>query len=330
MKKLSLATLVAATALGAATAALPAHAQSGGDGDQQNARQGDSQRQRQAQQRQNRQRSQQRNQQSAQWRLKPMGWVTVAVDYNDDDSFDAYETIYYYDLQQAQQRSQQRRGQQGQMANRQQGRQQGRQAGQQPQRVRVQGEVQQRKKLDLVGDQHKDVVVAKLRTQNGKDVSVYLGAVERVSQLDIQQGDQITVEGVKSKINDEPFIIARRVSTGDQSITNPMPRQQGLRRCEGEIASLRTEKFKGRDGQYLVARLETDQGRTRTVNLGRKDKLERLDLQEGDQITALVRSGRVGGEQALIAQLVRANDRTVDVRSPNRDRMAERNRDSQR
>ena len=335
MKKLSLATMLAGVVL----MATPVSAQS--DRDQQDR----GQRQQQAQQ----QRSRQRDQQSTNYRLQPRGWVTIGVDSDDDKQFDRYETIYYYDLQQAKQRSQQRRADQGranqgqrqqrddrQMDRRQQDRRRTQQDGrrrqqaQQQQRVRLQGEVVRRSKLDLVGDQDKDVAIAQLRTQDGRRVSAYLGALDRVRKLDIQQGDQITVEGVRSAINNQPFIIARRVSKDGQSITNPMPRRQDLRRCDGEIVNLRTATFKGRDGEFVVAKIRGSKDDKKTINLGRKDELKNLNLEEGDRITALVRDGRIGGEDAIIAQMVRANGKTADVRGSTNARLSDRGGQSRR
>lgn len=93
------------------------------------------------------------------------------------------------------------------------------------------------------------------------------------------------------------------------------PRQaQRHRRYSGEITSLRTTTFRGREGEYLMARIQLDDGQTKTVNLGSQDALGKLNLSKGDRITLLARPGRINERSALIAELVRKNGRTADVR----------------
>jgi len=50
--------------------------------------------------------------------VDPRGWVSTAVDYNNDGTYDAVETIYIYDLERAQRSSRQRKSEdQGQASD---------------------------------------------------------------------------------------------------------------------------------------------------------------------------------------------------------------------
>jgi hypothetical protein len=240
-------------------------------------------------------------------------WIRIAIDYDRDGTFDAAETIHYDELETARDRSRQRR-----FASPSQSRGRATQPSRSVGPVRVRGKLSVMRSIDLVGDDEKDVVIGKLATDTGRTVSVYLGPSHQVERLDLQQGDQVTVEGVPSWINENPFVIGRRISSGDRSITNRMPRQQPLRRFQGEIVDLRNTEFGDRDGSYLVARLQTPDGRSQRINLGRRRELDQLKLQEGDRISVLARRGTINKRPAIIAQLVRAHDQVADVREQTR------------
>lgn len=82
----------------------------------------------------------------------PIQWVTVAVDYNHDGWYDGWETIYYYDYQQARESSNQRS---------QDGRQQ---ANEGPRKASIQGEIVQMK-TEKSSDGKNRRVVCRSRTR---------------------------------------------------------------------------------------------------------------------------------------------------------------------
>lgn len=308
-----------ATMLAAFAVSLPAAAQPNQQDDSQSQRDRQRDRQMQADQRQRQQDQRDRarqprdlRQRRQQMALQPQGWVRIAVDYDQDNRFDAMETIYYYDLVQARERSAQRRGQQGrqrQMARSDQTRQR-------QQLRRASGRVTDMTSIRLNdGQEHR---LAKIETQQGQRIPVDLGRAEQADRLDLQEGDRISVWGTRARINDRRILRARRVQAGDQQVTINRERDRNLKRVRGRIANLRTTRFRGRDQQFRVARLELNGGRTETVILGPQDRLQSLNLQQGDEVRLLVRPGRLNDQQALVAEQIRANERTVRVQQPGR------------
>lgn len=300
------------------------------DQQRQRARQQDRQRQREAQRARQRQQDQQQAQQGQQFRLRPSGWVAVAVDYDQDNRFDAVERIYYYDLVQARQRSAQRRGQQEQQQqmagqDRSQRQQMARQDRRQRQQIRrTSGRVTDLTTVRLSdGQQHR---LAKLETQQGQRVPVDLGRADQVQRFDIQEGDRIAVWGTRSRINDRPVLSARRIQTENEQFTVGRERDRNLKRVRGQIANLRTARFRGQDQQFRVAQIELNDGDTETVILGPQERLGNLNLQQGDDVRLLVRPGRLNDESVLIAEQVRANERTVRIERPDDRRLTSRQR----
>ncbi|QDT93331.1 hypothetical protein [Gimesia algae] len=247
------------------------------------------------------------------YHLNMEGWVHVGVDYDRDGMYDAVETIFLYDLEKAQnqsrQRSQARRG----SARLQRG-----ERGQRGQQVQFTGKIKNLQEKKMTSSDQKQMV-AKLKTDEGKTLRVCLGTKEKVSQLDLEKGDEINVKGVRARINDEAAVMAQFVSFEGESIQNQLPQQQRLRKFQGTIQNTRKTSFQGRNGRFLVADLALNgKEKTRRVNLGPASEFEDVDLSEGTSIKLLAREGRINNQEALIAQLIRVDGQSIDVREPTR------------
>ncbi len=316
----SAATLVALVAM-----ASPAWAQSG--------RQNQSQQQNRMQQQQNRmrqnqpQRMQQNQPQSGQQQVRlqldPEGWVRIAADYDGDGRFDAVETIFAFDLQRAQQMSRQRRqGQRNTQSqygasyrgqdDRQMQRRDVRQMARHP-LSRIQGQVRDLTTVQLFGNQDQEVL-ARVQTQQGRTAKVALGPRQKIQQLRLQEGDQITVLGKPGRINERAMLIAYRVEAGGNSLNvNRQFQDRGLRPFRGELLGTRTTKLRNMDQQQVIARVRLDQGQTVQAILGPQSKVQNLNLQQGDQITVLGHIARLNQQPALVAEQVAANQNVVTV-----------------
>lgn len=279
------------------------------------------------------QRSQQRDQASRGIRVIPQGWITIGADYDNDGRFDALETIYVYDLQQAQQRSRQRANVQ-QQSNR-NGGSDARQASSSQQQnadrrtLEISGTISDTKTERIAG-QDSEFLIAHIDTDRGDRMCAVLGPKQKLDRLDLEQGDQIDVQGVRARLNDKLVVMADKVSHDGRSVQVDLPEIQRLKRARGTIESLRTVSFRGFDSPFVIAEVTTMNNRKQLVNLGPEKKLKKLELQEGDELRVLARPGTVNGQPAMIAQEIFANDKHVDVPRPDDSRKfqrRDRNRD---
>lgn len=62
----------------------------------------------------------------------------------------------------------------------------------------------------------------------------------------------------------------------------------------------------------LVGKVKTENG-SQTVHFGPKKQLSKLNLSEGDDVSAVTRTGSVSGKKAMLALQVSANDQTVKI-----------------
>jgi hypothetical protein len=87
-------------------------------------------------------------------------------------------------------------------------------------------------------------------------------------------------------------------------------------RVEGTIRSLKTVRLVGMDQAHRIARVETRAGRIARVDLGPKENLSRLDLQQGDRITVHGNRGTLDEKSYLMARRIQARGGNVRVNRP--------------
>lgn len=266
--------------------------------------------------------------------LVPSGWVTIGTDRNNDGRFENTETIFYYDLVEARRSSQERRRQED-------ARRGDRQHSQHEQTVQLRGTIEDTHKSNLRGHDGKaeSHVFAKIDTENRGTERVCLGPKSKISKLNLSEGDEVSIKAERHRVNNRPILMATHVEADGQSVKIERMKSDKANRVRGTIESLNRRSFRGRDGQFVVGDVELQSGRMTSVIFGPESKLERLDLQEGDEIRVMAREGRLNGETALVAAEIHANGETVTIpksrrvsgqRSSNRDRDQQRDRNQKR
>ncbi len=239
-------------------------------------------------------------------RIVPQGWVSMRVDYDNDGVFDAVETLYVYDLEQARRSSNQRKSEGRRMSNNRQENQQ---------MISVTGDINSIQSAKMAGmDQRHQL--AKIETEDGKRLAVCLGTEQELSKLKLSEGDKIEVRGRKARVNDRTVLMAQQVTHDGTTVSPETQQRSKMKRVKAEVKSTRTVKFRNADEPHLIARVETQRGKTETVNMGPKSKFSNVDIEEGSQVKLLVRQGRINGQEALIAQEVNFDGQTIKLPRP--------------
>ena len=235
------------------------------------------------------------NRDNAGMALEPTGFISIAADYDGDGVIDAIETIYAMDYVQARESSKQRMD----MVNR---------------RPRnVSGELTNLKKIKLSSRYGGPHMVGRVKTDRGTTAKVDFGPAAQVEELELTEGDRVDVEGRRGRINDKAMLLATKVSSDGNAKQIDRPKPSGLRRVKGEVTGLKTVKFRGRADESVVANMRLVSGREVMVNLGSKTALAPLNIQQGSQASLIGRPGSVNDEPALIATMVYAGGKSVDV-----------------
>jgi len=253
----------------------------------------------------------------------PEGYVRIWTDTDGDGRFDSVETIYAFDLEQARRSSADRRGGGP-------GGMQGGEEGGMWIEERVEGKIRDLKHIRLygMGEEH---TLARVETREGRTARVDLGPRKALAGLNLKDGDQVSVAGLPGLINDREVLMASRVESGGKTVQVEPTAARSLQRVKGQVTGIRTAKFRGREGDQIIADLRLHSGRRETVILGPRSSLSDLEIKRGDELAVLVRPGRLNGNSALVAEQVRAGDRTIEIqRTSTRNRTTSKSGDNQR
>lgn len=171
------------------------------------------------------------------------------------------------------------------------------------------GELLEMQRVNVFGEQH---VMARIERANGRKMIVNLGPASTIERLDLQQGDQIMVQGRRM------IPAAGRVMANGKVVHVDRPwqtqtssyRTGGLSNfsASGKVDLTRTRYVDGE--QHLIVHLEGPEGWLKTVDVGPRDRLTQ-QVREGDRIRAYGYRGHIEGDAMLIASRVYLNEELV-------------------
>ena len=181
-----------------------------------------------------------------------------------------------------------------------------------PSAITLSGTVREVRDVTLAGlDQpHR---VGRLEAEDGRTARVDFGPANRVGELQLAEGDEVTLEGHRGMINDRPLLMATTLTKGGRSVQVERPDDRMTKRVRGRVESVRSVQFQGRDEETSVATVTMRSGVPRQVILGPSSKADEMALVQGDEVAMLVRPVRMNGRMTMIAQQVRRGDETFDL-----------------
>ena len=198
------------------------------------------------------------------------------------------------------------------------------------------------------GEKHRLVT---LETSDGRNLLVDLGPTRNLQDLEIKEGDEITVSGPMVRVQDRRVVMARQVTTDEgrhqinrrfgskegqqnqqqqtsrssrerqnsqnrQASQNRQQERQASqsRQVSGEVLSKRRVTVRGTE--RLMTDIRTSDGSQVTIDLGPVEQLNQSDIQisQGDQITARGTPLRVEGQRVLVANELQASNQSIRIR----------------
>ena len=194
------------------------------------------------------------------------------------------------------------------------------QSGQRNQRIR--GEISEIQQVRLLGDDEPHLL-ARVGVQGGEDVHVDLGPRSQLQPLNLDEGDRVTVVGVRAQLNDLPIFVATRVHAKQDSVQIDRSRLHPMNRFRGEIEDTRFVRYEGVSDEHLVAKVRLNEDEVILLDLGSASAFEDVNLSADTPIEVVARPGTIDNRRAYIAQDLRVrdsrhrierNDDSVDLR----------------
>ncbi len=173
-------------------------------------------------------------------------------------------------------------------------------------REMVRGEVVNIKKATVRDTKH---LIVKMEKPDGSEFIVELGPASKLQQLNIAEGDHISVRGPMTKVGDRKVLIAQalRVDGNSQGLEKIQRNGQQFR---GEVAGTRSSKVRGKKHSFVI--LASANNKKKLVDLGPADDLN-VDPKEGDQISITAVPIKVDDRVVLMAQEVRCNGKKCEI-----------------
>lgn len=224
------------------------------------------------------------------------GFYDAYFSYNDWDDDGIYDDVEYYAFND-------NGNDQGNSANSSKQNQKDRKSrGQQEpessKRQMVQGEVLKTKKASVRDTKH---LIVQLEKSGGNKCLVDLGPANRLQEMDIQEGDQISVRGPMTKAGDRRILIAQEIKGPDQSQGAKQIQRDG-QEFRGRVADTRTKKIRGKQHTFFIL-ASADKDKKMLVDLGATDQLD-IDPEQDDQIRVTAVPVKVNDRVVLMAQEV--------------------------
>ena len=179
----------------------------------------------------------------------------------------------------------------------------------------LEGKITELQRIEFPG-QDKAWMAAAIETSEGEATTMVLGPEDKLQKLNLNSGDSITVTGLLAAAEGRGMFAARRITANDQTVTfskqvDPQDGKKIVRNVEGEISEMKPITLPGQEQSWLVAAVKSPDGQSKTVVLGPEERLQQLDLQQGDYVSVQGVLAAEQGRGLFAAHRVRAKGQSI-------------------
>lgn len=174
--------------------------------------------------------------------------------------------------------------------------------------------------------------LAKVRLAKNENTVVNLGREALVQDLGLKKGDTIEAIGRRGEIDGQDVFVAHRLKSGNRTIdANPTIRLENealndrskgradrddkrSRRSgkeesvTGTVQQLKQPSASSDQTKHTLVSIELKNGKSTWIDFGPVASLQKIGLDEGDQITVRGRTDKQGGREVLVPDLVKIED----------------------
>jgi hypothetical protein len=186
--------------------------------------------------------------------------------------------------------------------------------------VSLEGKVQQFREVNLRRGQDtpEEHTWVRIQLESGYNTIVDLGREKDLSDLNLERGDRISVRGRHGTIGGENVLIADRIRVGNETIN--IERQRARQEVSGKVRDFREVDLQDSEREdHLVVRFEMEDGQRVVADLGSEVSLEDLEIERETRITLSGERRQIGNQQVLIAQRIRVDGESTELREKDRD-----------
>jgi hypothetical protein len=161
------------------------------------------------------------------------------------------------------------------------------------------------------------LLVALLRTDQGRRALAVLGPVQELQDLDLNQGDQVSVQGLCLHMDGHPVCLTQQLRAHGQTLQAAQRANEKMVRPSSQVRGkvIRTKEIDlpGINEEVMVAVVQGEDGQKYIAGLGTAEDLDRVQLGRGDQVTIRGPEFRIGDHRFLLGRELNANGQTVRI-----------------
>lgn len=181
-------------------------------------------------------------------------------------------------------------------------------------RATLQGRIDGFKRVDLP-EGPDDHLLLRVTLEDGTQRVIDMGPTTRMSQLDLQNGQQIMVEGPKRQYEGRTIVRAEKLRLGGERValgkkgektkpheSNGSGNGERSSKLSGRLAGFQKVDMKDEHGAHLFVKLELRDGTKRVVDMGPSVRMDELDLEQGEQVMVSGCKKKIGDRTVLVAE----------------------------
>jgi len=178
----------------------------------------------------------------------------------------------------------------------------------------IQGQVQGFREVSIRRGQGvpQDHTWVRLQLEGGYEAIIDLGPEKDLSDLEMERGDTIQVSGRHASISGQNVLIADRIRVGGETIN--IDRQKSKQEVSGKIRDFSEVNISNSEYEdYLVVRLQMEDGKEVTAALGKDASIDDFDIQKDARVKIQGERKVVDGRPILIARKVTIEGDTTEI-----------------
>lgn len=177
----------------------------------------------------------------------------------------------------------------------------------------VQGRIEGFREMGIKDDSGlwQDHTLVRIRLDNGTEAVVDIGRRMDLEDIDLQQGQQIQINGHQGQVDNKQVVVADQIQSGQRTFN--IARDDKKREISGRITDVNKIDLNKQGEDSLLVRLKMDDGSAVVVDLGKDISLEDLDLEKNSQVRVRGEREFIDGKSILVAEQISVDGEATQV-----------------
>jgi hypothetical protein len=179
--------------------------------------------------------------------------------------------------------------------------------------VTIQGRIEGFREVGIKDDSGlwQDHTLVRIRLDSGTESVVDIGRRMDLVDIDLQQGQQIQINGHQGQLDNQQIVVADQIQSGQRTFN--IARNDQRQEISGRITDVSKIDLNKQGEDSLLVRLKMDDGSAVVVDLGKDTNLEDLDLEKNSQVRVRGEREFIDGKSILVAEQISVDGESTQL-----------------